>query len=73
MATRIYSRGTRNFLGNDSPSKMEVHDLKNEKKVCQVDEILSANHAVGFTPDTKAQANSEGYDNCAYCIGGSTR
>ena len=26
-----------------------------------------------FTPDTLGQAHSEGYDNCAYCLGGSRR
>ena len=73
MAHRVYSRVGIRFLGNSSPSKMEVHDLTAEKTNCQIDEILSAGHAVGFTPDTLAQARSEGYDNCAWCIGGSAR
>ncbi len=72
MANPVTSRIIR-FLGNSSPSHMEVHDLHNEKSNCQIDEILRAKHAVGFRPDTLAQARSEGYDNCAYCIGGSTR
>jgi hypothetical protein len=60
-------------MGNDNVGHFEVHNLLNEKNACQIDEILAAGHAVGFTPDTLAQAHSEGYDNCAHCIGGSTR
>ena len=71
MAFRIYSRGTRRYLGNEN--KKEVHDLQNEQTQCQIDEILAANHAVGFDPDTLGQAHKEGYDNGHYCIGGSTR
>jgi len=61
------------FAGNTN--KKEVHDLDNEKTAanqCQIDEIIAAGHAVTFTPDTLAQAHSEGYGNCAHCIGGST-
>jgi hypothetical protein len=39
---------------------MEVRDLRAEKNNCEIDEILRAGHAVGFTPDTLAQARSEG-------------
>lgn len=74
MATPVYSRPTNNrYLGNNSPSKMEVHDLQNENINCQIAEIIQARHAVVFDPDTLTQAHSEGYDNCAYCLGGSTR
>ncbi len=58
------------FLGNTSPSKKEVHDLNKKTANCQINEIRNA---VRFVPDTLAQAHSEGYDNCNYCIGGSTR
>lgn len=71
MAFPITSRGNRRFLGNSN--KKEVHDLRNETTNCQIDEILEAGHAVGFEPDTLDQANAEGYDNGAYCLGGSTR
>jgi len=73
MTYPINGRSGHNYLGNSSPSKREVHRLKDEKTNCQVDEILKAGHAVGFSPDTLDQAHSDGYDNCAYCIGGSTR
>jgi hypothetical protein len=62
------------FCGNKN--KMEVHDLDNEDRIasgCQIDEIILAGHAKAFSPDSLAQAHSEGYDNCAYCIGGSRR
>ena len=62
------------YCGNEN--KTEVHDLDNEDKSasgCQIDEIIRAGHAKAFSPDSLAQAHSEGYDNCAYCIGGSRR
>jgi len=74
MSTSVTSRPIgRKYLGNRNPRCMEVHDLNNEKSQCQVGEIIRAGHAVTFSPDTHAQAKSEGYDNCAWCIGGSTR
>jgi len=70
MATHVDSRPSiKRYLGNIH--KMEVHDLRNEKSQCQIDEIIKAGHAAVFSPDTLAQAHSEGYDNGAYCIGGS--
>ena len=71
MATRTRSRPPQRFLGNDHTK--EVHDLRAEQRNCQIDEIIRAGHAVVFSPDTLAQARSEGYDNCAWCIGSSTR
>ncbi|MCK5613230.1 hypothetical protein KAR91_65765 [Candidatus Pacearchaeota archaeon] len=62
------------FLGNTN--NKEVHDLTKEDtrpNGCQIDEILRAEHGVYFEPDTLTQAHNEGYDNCAKCIGGSTR
>lgn len=62
------------YVGNTN--KKEVHDLDNEKtgkNQCQIDEIIAASHAKTFSPDTLEQADSEGYDNCEHCIGGSTR
>jgi len=72
MSTPVYNRPfNKRYLGNTN--KMEVHDLKNEQPQCQIDEIIAAGHAVVFTPDTLEQAHKEGFDNGAYCIGGSTR
>ena len=74
MATfLINNKQGRRYLGNSSPSKKEVHDLGNEKPQCQIGEILRAGHAVGFVPDTLDEAHRNGYDNCAFCIGGSKR
>ena len=73
MATPVYTRPTdKRYLGNSSPGHMEVHDLQNEKPQCQIDEIIEAENAVVFDPDTLEQAHQEGYDNGAYCIGGSS-
>jgi len=57
------------YLGNTNTT--EVHDLDNEKTNCQIDEIIKAKHDKPFNSLTDAR--SAGYDNCAYCIGGSTR
>ncbi len=74
MAYDTSTRSGKRFLGNKN--KKEVHDQQKEDKNpsgCQVDEFLRAGHGVGFSPDTLAQARSESYDNCAKCIGSSTR
>lgn len=74
MAIPINNRPTdKRYLGNSDPAHMEVHDLENEKPQCQIDEIIKTGNAVVFSPDTLEQAKSEGYDNCAFCIGGSER
>jgi hypothetical protein len=72
MATRVTSRPAyKDNLGNINTT--EVHHLPDENANCQINEIIRAGHAVTFTPDTKAQAHAEGYDNCHYCIGASRR
>ena len=58
-------------ITNTSPSKKEVHDLDNEKTQCQINEIIAAGHAMPF--NSLQDAHNQGYDNYAYCIGGSTR
>ncbi len=60
------------YLGNTN--KKEVHDLDNEKTAaneCQIDEIIRAGNDKPFT--SLAAAHAAGYDNCAHCLGGSTR
>jgi hypothetical protein len=72
MARRY--RGNMNgerYLANKSPSKREVHDLDNEKTQCQIDEIIAAGNDKPYT--SLSAARTDGYDNCAYCIGNSTR
>jgi len=59
------------YLANTSASKLEVHDLDQEKTNCQIDEIIRAGHDKPYTSLSVARA--AGYDNCAYCLGGSTR
>ena len=75
MTTPIYARPTdKTYLGNSAPDYMQVHYLKNEDTsvyTCQIDEIIEAGNAVVFDPDTLGQAHQDGFDNCAYCIGGS--
>ena len=70
MANPVSKRPThKRYLGNTH--KMGVHDLGNEKLVCQIDKIIRAGHAVVFEPDTLEEAQREGYNNCGYCSGGS--
>jgi hypothetical protein len=71
MATPVRTRPTNRFLGNNN--SREVHDQRNEKASCQLDTIIRNGHGVIFSPDSLTQARSERYDNCAWCIGGSTR
>jgi hypothetical protein len=59
------------YLANTSPSKKEVHDLDNEKENCQIDEIIKAGHEKPY--HSLEGAERDGYDNCAYCLGGSSR
>ena len=59
------------YLANTSPSKREVHNLDNEKVACQIDEIIKAGHDKPYS--SVEAARRDGYDNCAHCIGGSTR
>ena len=62
------------YLANKSPSKKEVHDLDNEKtgaNQCQIDEIIAAGNDKPYTSLSSARA--DGYDNCRYCLGNSTR
>ena len=59
------------YLANSSLSKREVHDLDNENSNCQIDEIIKAGHDKPY--NSLEAARRDGFDNCAYCIGGSTR
>jgi CHAD domain-containing protein len=57
------------YLGNTND--LEVHDTSNEQTNCQLDEI-KVEHRRWY--DTLQEAkNDVAYDNCYYCIGGSTR
>jgi hypothetical protein len=58
-----------NYCGNKSTK--QVHDLINEKPQCRIDEIIGAGHALPF--QTLSSAHAQGYIQCAYCLGRSTR
>jgi hypothetical protein len=61
------------YLANKSASKKEVHDLDNEKtgaNQCQIDEIIRAGNDKPY--NSLSSAHSDGYNNCAHCLGGST-
>lgn len=53
---------------------MEIHDLDQEDYSptgCQIDEIIDAKHDRPY--NILEYAHTDGYDNCAKCLGGSTR
>jgi hypothetical protein len=57
------------YLGNINT--LELHDTQNEQSNCQLDEI-SHSHRRWY--DTAAEAKRDyTYDNCHWCLGGSTR
>lgn len=64
-----YPLNNARYCGNTNTR--EVHDLDNEQPNCQIDEIIRAGHARAFA--TLHEAIMEGYDRCAWCLGGSTR
>jgi hypothetical protein len=59
------------YLANTSPTKREVHDLDAERNQCQIDDIIRAGNDKPYS--TLDAAYRDGYDNCAYCLGGSRR
>ncbi len=52
------------YLGNSH--SRELHDLKNQKPACQIDEIR-VDHRINFK--TQKEALAQDYDYCAYCFG----
>jgi hypothetical protein len=57
------------YLGNTNTT--EVHDTARESTNCELDAIKIA-HRQWY--DTLAEAKADrSYDNCAWCLGGSTR
>lgn len=57
------------YLGNTNT--LEVHDTSNERTGCRLDEI-STSHRQWYDSLAEAKRDKD-YDNCAHCIGGSTR
>lgn len=68
---QVFSRPPQKYLGNRNTQ--EVHDLDHERGSCQINEILTAGHAVIFIPDSLLQAQAHGFDRCHWCLGASTR
>lgn len=57
------------YLGN--VNTLEAHDTDHEQTNCQLDEIMF-DHRRWYDTLIEAKAD-ENYDNCAWCIGNSTR
>jgi hypothetical protein len=67
MAFPVTHKRGRLHLGN--PRTAQVHVVTRARARCGVDELIAADHAVGFYPDSLAQARREGYDVCVHCTG----
>lgn len=57
------------YLGNTNT--LEIHDTSSEKTGCQLEEIL-VSHRRWYDTLSEAKADKP-YDNCAWCLGASTR
>jgi hypothetical protein len=57
------------YLGNTNT--LEVHDTQNENANCELDEI-KPEHREWYDSLSEAKRDRS-YDNCYWCIGGSTR
>jgi hypothetical protein len=69
-----YQFNGKRYCGNTS--KMEVHDFHLEDRrefACQIEKFIASGNAKSFTPDTLEQAHKEGYHDCVFCIGFSTK
>ena len=69
-----YQFSGKRYCGN--ANRMEVHDFNYEDRrefACRIEEFITTGHAKSFMPDTLEQAYKEGYHNCAFCIGISTK
>lgn len=67
MTVRVKTRPIERCLLGDTRERV-VHDLRFEVPECNIDEILAEGSAVVFLPETRAQAFTEGYDDCGWCI-----
>ncbi len=58
------------YLGNNSVTKMEVHDRYNKQPRCNLS-LIKEEHKVYFS--TLDAATDAGFDPCGHCLEGSTR
>jgi hypothetical protein len=54
------------YVANTSPYKREVHDLDNESRNCQVDEVIRAGQDKPY--ESLLDAKREDFGFCAYCV-----
>ena len=53
------------YVANTSPYRREVHDLDNENRNCQVDEIIRSGQDKPYSSLTDARHDE--FNPCAYC------
>ena len=67
LVFKIKARNSRIYLGNRDTK--ELHNLKDERSDCRIDDILTLEQAVGFAPDKLKESRISGYVNtCPYCM-----
>jgi hypothetical protein len=59
------------YVANTSPYRREVHDLDNENRACQIDEIIRAGQDMPYT--SLDSARRDDFGQCAFCSEGSHR
>ncbi|MGH7602899.1 MAG: hypothetical protein ACRENK_02755 [Gemmatimonadaceae bacterium] len=59
------------YVANTSPYRREVHDLDNENRNCQVDEIIRSGQDMPYT--SLDAARRDDFGQCAFCSEGSNR
>lgn len=69
MAFPVAHKRGRFLIGNSRTA--QVHVVAHARARCHVDDVVDKDRAVGFYPDSLAQALREGYDPCTYCAGSS--
>lgn len=58
------------YLINNHPDRLEVHDLDDERRGCQIDEIVNFEYLIG-TGEGNLQAflrQNPTYDGCKWCL-----
>lgn len=58
------------FLINKDEDNLEVHDLTDQRKGCQIDEIVDYEYLEGTTIEFLEEwlAENPSYDGCEYCL-----
>jgi hypothetical protein len=59
------------YIANTSPYRREVHDLDNENRNCQVDEIIRTGQDKPYS--SLSEARQDDFNQCAFCSANAER